>query len=379
MFNPLTNNIMRQTFSVAFYCRESKVTKQGTAAIEMSIIINGKRSLMSLPMKMKPSEFSTLYSQKRNNPVKEFCSLYINKVNDVVRLIIENNKPLTPDNIKNVLANGIQNTYRLSELFKEHLSLVEEKTKGDLSYGTYRKYQLAFDEFINVVGDKEAKDVTNSDVERYINNISISHKPATVRGYANKVKSAYIQAIRDNKLRTNPFNGIKIRNPREKIEIITNEEYEKIREKRFDIDRLEKVRQLFILGCNCGLSFCDLMTLKLEDVNSQDGVSYIVGRRQKTGVKYTAVILEDGLNVLKNLNEIKMSNQKCNSYLKEIADLCGIKRRLNFHQSRHFYITTLLRKNINVGIVQQCAGHSKITMTERYLHVLQDDVINAFK
>lgn len=370
---------MRQTFSVSFYCRESKVTKHGTAAIEMSIIINGKRSIMALPMKMKPTEFATLYAQKRKNQVKDFCALYSSKVNEAISLIIENNKPLTPDNVKNVLINGIQNTYKLSELFKEHLSLVEEKTKANLSYGTYRKYELAFQEFINVIGDKEAKDVTNSDVERYINSISISHEPATVRGYANKVKSAYIQAIKDNKLSYNPFSGIKIKNPREKIEIITTEEYTRINEKRFDIDRLEKVRQLFILGCNCGLSFCDLMTLKLEDVKKKDGVSFISGRRQKTGVKYTAVILEDGLNVLKNLNSIKMSNQKCNSYLKEIADLCGIKRRLNFHQSRHFYITTLLRRNINVGIVQQCAGHSKITMTERYLHVVADDVINAFK
>ncbi len=370
---------MRQTFSVAFYCRNAKVTKNGTAAIEMSIIINGKRTFMSLPMKMKPSEFQTLYSQKRNNPVKEFCALYYNKVNDSVRLILENGKPLTPDTVKNVLINGIQNTYKLSELFKEHLSLVEEKTKGDLSYGTYRKYQLAFEEFLNVVTDKEAKDVTNSDVERYMTHLQQTHKPATVRGYLNKVKSAYIQAIRDDKLRQNPFNGIKVRNPREKIEILTEEEYARIRDKRFDIPRLEKVRQLFILGCNCGLSYCDLMTLRPEDIKEKDGIHYISKERQKTGVKYTAVILKDGIDILNNLNNIKLSNQKCNSYLHEIADLCGIKRRLNFHQSRHFYITTLLRRNINVGIVQQCAGHSKITMTERYLHIMQDDVINAFK
>lgn len=370
---------MRQTFSLAFYCRNAKATRNGTAAIEMSIIINGKRSFMSLPMKMKPSEFQSLYSQKRNNQVKEFCSLYINKVNEAVRLIIENNKPLTPDNVKNVLANGIQGTYRLSEMFREHLSLVEEKTKGDLSYGTYRKYQLAFEEFIKVVTDKEAKEVTNSDIERYITHLGLSHKPATVRGYINKVKSAYIQAIRDDKLRQNPFNGIKVRNPREKIEILTEEEYKAIRDKHFDIERLEKVRQLFVLGCNCGLSYCDLMLLRKDNVSEKDGISFISGSRQKTGVKYTAVILKDGIDILDNLNDIKMSNQKVNSYLKEIADLCGIKRRLNFHQSRHFYITTLLRRNINVGIVQQCAGHSKITMTERYLHLVQDDVINAFK
>lgn len=371
---------MRQTFSVAFYCRNAKVTRNGTAAIEMSIIINGKRAFMSLPMKMKPSEFQTLYSQKRNNPVKEFCALYYNKVNDCVRLILENGKPLTPDTVKNVLINGIQNTYKLSELFKEHLSLVEEKTKGDLSYGTYRKYQLAFEEFLNVVTDKEAKEVTNSDVEKFITHLGLSHKPATVRGYINKVKSAYIQAIRDDKLRQNPFNGIKVKNPREKIEILTEEEYARIRDKRFDIPRLEKVRQLFVLGCNCGLSYCDLMLLKRENVMQKDGISFISGNRQKTGVKYTAVILEDGLDILDNIESIKLSNQKCNSYLHEIADLCGIKRRLNFHQSRHFYCSRLIQAGVSPAIVQKALGHSKINTTIAfYTHLSSDSVIKNIK
>lgn len=370
---------MRQTFAVAFYCRNAKVTKNGTAAIEMSIIINGKRSFMSLPMKVKPSEFQTLYSQKRNNPVKEFCTLYYNKVNESVRLIIENGKPLTPETVKNVIVNGIQNTYKLSELFREHLSLVEEKTRTDLSYGTYRKYQLAFDEFLKVVTDKEAKTVTNSDVEKFITHLKLTHKPATVRGYLNKVKSAYLQAIRDDKLRQNPFTVIRIKNPREKIELITQEEYERIRDKRFDIPRLEKVRQLFILACNCGLAYADLILLKPEDVMEKDGIKYIQKERKKTGVMYTAVVLEDGIELLKNLNNIKMSNQKCNSYLQEIEDLCRIKHHLTMHKARHHYITTLIRRGINIEIVRQCAGHSKVTMTQRYLHIVKDDVINAFK
>lgn len=370
---------MRQTFSVTFYCRNCKVGKNGTAAVEMSIVMNGQRTFMSLPMKMKPADFATLYSQKRGNHLKDFCQMYYTKVNESVRLLIESNKPLTPNSIKSVLINGIQNTYPLKQMFKEHLSLVEEKTKAGVTLSTYRKYELAFKMFMDIVGDKEAKDVTNSDVERYITHLQKEHKPATVRGYALKVKSAYIQAIRDNKLSSNPFTGIKIRNPREKIEIITPEEYERIKTTRFDIPRLEKVRQLFVLGCNCGLSYCDLMTLSQSDIMEKDGVMYIQKRRHKTGVQYTAVILEDGIEVLKNLNDIKMSNQKVNSYLKTIADHCGIKRRLTFHQSRHFYICSLVRKNVNVGIVQQCAGHSSIQMTQRYLHIVSDDVINAFK
>lgn len=370
---------MRQTFSVAFYCRESKVTRHGTAAVEMSLIINGRRSFMSLPMKMRPSEFQNLYSQRRSNQLKEFCQLYERKVNEAVRLILENGKPLTPETVKSVMLNGIQNSYKLSEMFREHLSLVAEKTRGGLTLSTYRKYELAFGEFLKSATDKEAKSVTNSDVEKFITHLNLTHQPATVRGYLNKVKSAYLQAIRDDKLRNNPFAGIKIRNPRSKIEILTEEEYEAIRDKRFDIPRLEKVRKLFVLACNCGLAYADLMLLTADDVREKDGVRYIQKCRKKTGVEYTAVILEDGIGILGEIDGLKLSNQKCNSYLAEIQDLCRIKHHLTMHKARHFYVTTLLRRNINPEIVRQCAGHSKLSMTQRYLHIMSDDVINAFK
>ena len=376
---------MRQTFAVAFYCRNAKVTKNGTAAIEMSIIINGKRSFMSLPMKVKPSEFQTLYSQKRNNPVKEFCTLYYNKVNESVRLIIENGKPLTPETVKNVIVNGIQNTYKLSELFKEHLSLVEEKTRTDLSYGTYRKYELAFDEFLKVVTDKEAKTVTNSDVEKFITHLRLTHKPATVRGYLNKVKSAYLQAIRDDKLRQNPFTGIRIKNPRERKQIPSMEEYQKIVNKRFNVQRLETVREIFVLAASTGLSYSDLMLLEPQDIRKDDnGNTYIEKRRKKTGVTFTSVVLKEGVEILDKYNNditpLKKSGQRLNGYLLEIQDTCGIKCRITMHVGRHIYCSRLIQAGVSPAIVQRALGHSKITTTIGfYTSLTTESVIENIK
>lgn len=41
-----------------------------------------------------------------------------------------------------------------------------------------------------------------------------------------------------------------------------------------------------------------------------------------------------------------MSNQRINSYLKEIADLCGIKKNLTFHMARHTFATTIALHSI---------------------------------
>lgn len=40
-----------------------------------------------------------------------------------------------------------------------------------------------------------------------------------------------------------------------------------------------------------------------------------------------------------------ISNQKLNAYLKEIADVCGIKKNLTFHLARHNELSLPLKMN----------------------------------
>lgn len=369
---------MRQTFSMQFYCRESKQTRNGSP-IELALSINGKRTFICLPRKMSPKEFLKDMSSKRSNPTKGFCKSYEIRVNEAVQALLDYNKPITAINVKNALVKGVATCFSVEEVFKEHLKLMADKTKGGLSLGTYKKYELSFDLFLKTIGDKDINDVTNSDIEKYIAAVNSSHKAATTRGYVLRVKSAFIQARQDGKLKKDPFIGIKVRNPRQKLEILTEEEYNRILNKRFSIPRLEKVRKLFILGCSTGLSYCDLMNLKIDDVKEKDGIKYIEKERNKTGVTFTAVVLDDAIPILSELEDLKISNQKCNSYLAEIEDLCEIKHHLTVHKSRHYYCTRLLRKGIPTTVVQKCMGHSKLTMTQHYEHIIKDDILNAFK
>lgn len=372
----------RTGFGVSFYCRDSKVGKQGTASIEMSIVVSGTRVFIALPRKMQPKDFSKDMASRRSNDTKEFCALWRSKADKAILDLMEAGKSICASTVKDCILNGLTSVSRCSDIFKSYLSLLAEKTKGGLSLGTYRKYELSFASFTDIVGDKDINDITASDIERYIAVVSQTHKAATVRGYSLRVKSAFIQAKQDGTLKSDPWTRIKIRNPRQKLDIITPDEYARIRDKRFSIPRLEKVRRLFVLGCNCGLAYCDMMGLSEKDIQEKDGITYIEKDRQKTGVSFISVILEDGLEILRtlvSLDDVKMSNQKVNSYLKEIQDICGIEHTLTFHKSRHYYCTALLRKGIKPQIVQQCMGHTKIQMTMHYTHLVQDDVLDAFK
>ena len=64
-----------------------------------------------------------------------------------------------------------------------------------------------------------------------------------------------------------------------------------------------------------------------------------------------------------------LTNQKTNSYLKEIADLCGIKKKLTFHLARHTFATMSLSKGVPIESVSKMLGHTNIRTTQIYARI----------
>jgi site-specific recombinase XerD len=69
------------------------------------------------------------------------------------------------------------------------------------------------------------------------------------------------------------------------------------------------------------------------------------------------------------------SNQKLNSYLKEIADVCGIQKNLTFHLARHTFATTItLTNGVPIETVSKLLGHSSIKITQIYAKVVENKI-----
>lgn len=123
-------------------------------------------------------------------------------------------------------------------------------------------------------------------------------------------------------------------------------------------ERLEHVRDLFIFSCFCGLAYSDVANLRQENIRkSFDGNLWIMTKRQKTNTDVNVPLLDIPKMILKKykgkLPDGKIlpiiSNQKLNAYLKEIADVCGIKKNLTFHVSSHskfFYLLNISELSI---------------------------------
>jgi site-specific recombinase XerD len=75
-----------------------------------------------------------------------------------------------------------------------------------------------------------------------------------------------------------------------------------------------------------------------------------------------------------------LTNQRMNSYLKEIAAVCGINKELTFHIARHTFATTVtLTNGVPIETVSKMLGHKSIKTTQHYAKILDKKVSEDMK
>lgn len=370
---------MNTTFNLSFYCRPSKSDRKGLAPIEISLIINGKRTFINLPRKEYPETFRKEMTTRRNTPTKDYCNEIRRKVNEMQTDMLRNDIPITAQSLKEYFKNGGVKTYTLGDLKKDYLTLIMKRIGTDLTYSAFKKYQNAFDcmeKFIPT--DTELSSVSTGKIQRMIGEMNATYEKSTVAGIITKIKTAFTYAHNSNMVNNNPFNGIKVQRPKKDIVYLTETELEQIINLNIDNDSISDVRDAFVLQSATGLAYIDIYNLKKEDIQiAEDGTHYIVKNRHKTSTQYTTVVLPFGVEVLKKHDyELHIiSNQKYNAYLKVLQGMSGIKTNLTTHIARKTFATLLINRGIRMETVSKALGHSSTRITENYYAELQKNTV----
>ena len=197
-----------------------------------------------------------------------------------------------------------------------------------------------------------------------------------------QVKRVLRFAVDEGFIKVSPFK-IVLKKEKNVVQPLTIKEVNAIRKKKIDIERLAKIRDLFIFECYSGLAFSDLMSLNENDFHvDESGHKWIIKKRHKTNVVATIPLLPIALEILEKYDYKlpHMSNVKYNSYLKELGDICKIKKKLHSHLARHTWATILLNNGMNMVSVSRCMGHSNSKITESvYAKILPDKLFEEVK
>ena len=355
----------RTTFDVNLYCSPSRASrKTGKAPIYLSIVVNGKRELFPLQQKCTPEEFKKSMDSKKSNPIKDYCNGILTKLDAYKLQMMQEGKELTAKNLREFFERGgVTKVYTIDDLFTEYLQILHGRIGSTLKMEVYKKYERSiayFKEVNGLSGTESITDITRQHVLTFQTKSLSDFKKSTSAGYQAKIRTIFKYAFESGKTNTYLYNSVHIdRIPVNNINYLTEEQLQKIKDKKFSTKRMEEIKNCFLFQCLSGLSYIDMKNLEPTDFQkTDDGRYYIKKNRQKTGQEFTTVLLKEAAQIaIANHFDLKVkSNQKYNEYLKELADLCEIDMNLTSHVARHTFIVYLLNHHIPPETIGKMCG-----------------------
>ena len=369
--------------TITFVCRSSKVSKKdGLTPLELYVIIDGKRRFVSLKRRIDHKLFNPKKQIVRGDTqTNEYIEAVRMKCYSLETEMLKRGLLLTVDTFVYAFKHGIrQNSISLYGLFDKFMEKqLEKKEVGLITQAIYVKYRCTIRYCKEAMQtDKMLSDLTTSDMEDIYKYMLRKMSNNSAICYMRKLKTILIYAIREGYISTNPIT-FKFHKDKVDKEPLTIEEVRRIRTVKLGSKRIENIRDLFILQCYTGLAFRDMSCFSEKDIKiDKDGKEWIVKERIKTGITALIPILPVVKEILVKYNYHlpTLTNQKYNSYLKEIQDVCGITKTLHSHLARHTCGTLLLNAGVDMLTVSKVLGHSSTKTTEAvYAKLLPETIM----
>jgi site-specific recombinase XerD len=310
-------------------------------------------------------------------------------------------KSLTIDSIKNKWFGIVTERPRmLLEIFEHHNRQMKELIGQEFSpltferYTTSKKHTHDFMKWKYNVDDMNIKDLNYefiTDYEFWLKSVRKCDHNTTMKYLSNFKKIVNI-CLKNGWLPKNPFFGYKMTKREVERPFLTHEELTAISIKTFLAPRINQVRDIFLFSCYTGLAYADVKKLSRSEISTGiDGEKWIFTHRQKTESATRLPLLPPAQEILDRyaehpqcLNEGRLlpvlSNQKMNGYLKEIADMCGITKKMTTHTARHTFATTVtLTNGVPIETVSKMLGHRNLKTTQHYAKILDLKVSEDMK
>ncbi|NDV83135.1 site-specific integrase [Bacteroides sp. 51] len=385
---------MKSTYHVLFYIRKTRPNKDGSVTIAIRITIDGKSiefnpKLFINPLIWNPigrAEGRTKEAKVINDAIDKIRSDLKNHYNE----IYERDGYVTPEKLRDAyLGLGVQKYTLLSmydSLVEQKRNLVDKAIRST-TLSKYTATRKRIEDFLfhqynkKDIPLKEVNYQFISDYEIYLKSVCNCGHNSSVK-HLRYLKKVLTTALKNKYISTDPFDEYKLGYKPVKKEFLIEPEIKKLMNKKFGVKRLEEVRDVFLFQIFTGLAYIDATNLNDDNIIEDGfGQKWIQLNRQKSSVQANIPLLDIPLSILKKYKGLENgkllpihTNQKMNEYLKEIAALCGINKRLTTHCGRHSFSTLMLTKGISIESVSKMLGHTNITTTQIYAKVLNQKI-----
>lgn len=393
----------RDSFRVLFFLKKTRLLKNGEASVCMRITVNGTRVENNIRKSIDPALWSQAKETARGKS-RRACDLntYIEeariKLYQIFCELEQQNRPVTAHLLQKLFfgQEKPEEVRTLLGTMQEHNDQCRALVGTDYALITVRRYESCRRYLAELIRQRYGKEdlpltEVNGELVRafafYLKTEKGCQQNTVIR-YMKCLKKITNLARANDWMAKDPFLGIRFHEKEVVREFLTMDELQTIYHKEFPLERLTLVRDVFIFAAFTGLAFIDVQQLAPEHiVRDNNGNLWIRKPRQKTKNMCNIPLLDIPQEILRKYANHPTyrkkgvllpvpCNQKMNSYLKEIADICMIRKNLTTHCARHSYATSVcLANGVSLENVAKMLGHSNIKMTQHYARVLDSSIL----
>ncbi|MFB9843953.1 site-specific integrase [Mucilaginibacter ginsenosidivorans] len=391
---------INERVSLLVMLEKSKVTADGKAPVFIRLTIDGKRGELSLGQKVHLKNWdqqkgyvrgASTEARLTNNTI----DVAVLKIKKLYEHLCRNEEYVSAEMVKSAYQGKQEKEKTLMEVIDFVIDRVRQRVAANKrAPATLTKWNTAKDKVISFLqaeynaNDISLRKVKMSFAEDFVDYLMLKEGIGnnTSMCYLKKVRSILRSAVEREWLDKNVLNNYQCSYIEPEKDVLDEKELQTLYEKQMPVERLDEVKNAYLFMCYTGFAYKDASKLTPDHiVRFFDGEEWLVKNREKikkTICKESVPLLPIAKEIIekyknhsyckeKNLLLPISSNQKYNAYLKEVADICGIKKHLTTHTARHTFATTVtLANGVPIETVSAMLGHKSIKTTQIYAKIV---------
>lgn len=393
---------MNNHIKIHTYLKQPKDKNVSLYPIYIRITVDGQRIEFATKRESEPAKWNKGAGRQQGNSEKvrilnAYLDSLVSKMYAYQNELLQNNIPLSALALKNLISGKEDKSRMLVSIFEQHNKDLESLVGKEYSPTTLTRYKTTLQHVVEFmqkkynISDINIKMLNHAFITDFNFFLRTEHKcnnNSAVKYIKNFRKIVRI-CLSNAWLDRDPFIQFKVRVKEVERVFLSQEELEILSNREFAIQRINQVKDLFVFSCYTGLAYVDAKNLTAENiVLGIDGNYWIHTHRKKTDTPSHIPLLPGAMAIIEKYRNTSiagnqsfllplLSNQKMNAYLKEIADLCCIKKQLTFHIARHTFATIVtLSNDVPLESVSKMLGHKSIRTTQHYAKILDKKVSN---
>lgn len=284
----------------------------------------------------------------------------------------------------------------LINAYENYLSKVKQASSNTVS--SYMRDIRQFAEWLRSMEDLDVTDATQLNISGYLSHLEQEGRSgATVSRNLASLKNFYAYLVSSGFLEQTPVVEIHVERGEKKLpQILTSREIEQLLSQPACVDAKGfRDKAMLEVMYATGIRVSELIDLDVDDVNLELGIIKCSGGKKTRAIplypaaqkaltvylreiRDTMIGSPDEPALFVNVGGSRMSRQGFWKILKHYQQSAHIQKEITPHTLRHSFAVHLLENGADLGSVQELMGHSDISSTQMYTHMINQKLKSVY-